>query len=124
MDKNKAKNKRKIRRQNRTRAKIIGTAKQPRLSVFRSLKYSSAQLIDDSAGRTLISVYEKELGEIKTKESGPKGKISAAYQVGLLLAKKAIASRIKMAVFDRGAYKYHGRVEALARGARKGGLRF
>ena len=106
-----------IRRHRRVRAVIKGTAARPRLSVFRSSGHIYAQLIDDAKGSTLLSA-----GDIKnkTKEEGNR----AAYKIGEILAGKAIEKGIKEAVFDRGGYKYHGRVRALAEGARKGGLKF
>ncbi len=106
-------------RQFRTRAKIKGTLNRPRLSVFRSNKYIFAQMIDDVSGKTLISVSEKELGR-ETKLS----KTEKSKGLGLLLAKKALGKKIKSVVFDRGGYLYHGRVKALAEGAREGGLEF
>jgi large subunit ribosomal protein L18 len=107
----------KIRRQRkqRVRAGIYGTAEQPRLSVFRSNRFIYAQLIDDSAGRTLAAASSKEV-----KTTGDK-KVQAKA-VGLLIAKKAKEKGIKSTVLDRGAYKFHGRVKALAEGAREGGL--
>lgn len=116
-------------RKRRTRSKIIGTADCPRLSVFRSLKHISVQLIDDAHHNTLISMNENGLSkndaesiDIKNKDLyGTKNMISA-YKVGFLLAKQALSNNIKSAIFDRGYYRYHGRVEAVANGARDGGL--
>lgn len=106
-------------RQLRTRSKIKGTTSRPRLSVFRSNKYIFAQIIDDDKGKTLIAVSEIELGkELKAN------KTEKAKSLGLLLAKKTLALKIKLVVFDRGSYLYHGRVKALAEGAREGGLQF
>lgn len=102
-------NKIRERRKNRTRAKINGTAERPRLSVFRSNCYTYAQLIDDEAGKTLVGVSIK-----KTKGSSEK--------LGELIVKKAIEKGIKKAIFDRGNYKYHGRIKAVAEEARKMGL--
>lgn len=99
------------RRKNRTRTVIRGTAERPRLSVFRSNIRVSAQLINDTAGKTLVSVHDK------------KG-ITKAEAVGMKLAEGAKKAGIAKAVFDRGAYKYHGNVKAVAEGARKGGLDF
>lgn len=107
------------RRQLRTRSKLKGTKDRPRLSVFRSNKYIFAQVIDDENGKTLISVSEKELTR-ETKLS----KTEKAKSLGLLLAKKTLSKKIKAVVFDRGSYLYHGRVKALAEGAREGGLQF
>lgn len=103
----------------RVRAKISGTADRPRLVVFRSLKHISAQLIDDAARQTLASVMDTELTNIKGKK-----KMAQAELVGKLLAEKAAKAGITAVVFDRRAYKYHGRIKSLADGARSGGLRF
>lgn len=108
-------NKRK-KRHKRVRAKIKGTAKVPRLCVFRSHKHIYGQLIDDEKGKTILSVSDKE---VKAKN-----KIETAKEVGKTLAQKAVEKKIKKIVFDRGGYKYHGRVKALAEGAREGGLKF
>ncbi|HEX7042929.1 MAG TPA: 50S ribosomal protein L18 [Patescibacteria group bacterium] len=105
-------------RQKRIRAKITGSEKMPRLSVHRTNVYIYAQLIDDSKAATLIGVSEKELG----KTSGTK--IERAKALGTLLAKKAAEKKIKKVVFDKGEFRYHGRVKALADGAREGGLEF
>jgi len=106
-------------RRKRVRAKISGSHAIPRLSVFRSLKHINAQLIDDTAGKTLVSVSDSEL---KAKK-GTK-KVEQALEVGKLIAKKALAKNIKAVVFDRAGYKYHGRIKAVAEGAREGGLKF
>ncbi|MEK7608309.1 MAG: 50S ribosomal protein L18 [Patescibacteria group bacterium] len=109
---------RKIRRAARTRAKIFGSALRPRLSVFRSNKFIFAQLIDDEAGKTLLSGSTRGLsGKEKMK------KAEEAFALGELVAKKAAENGIKEAVFDRRSYQYHGRVSAVADGARKGGLK-
>lgn len=116
---------RKEKRQIRVRSKIKGTEERPRLSVFRSNRFIYAQLINDEKGETLVGVSEKELG--KTDAEGLKGllgKKEKAKAVGLLLAKKALAKKIREAVFDRGGYAYRGRVENVAKGAREGGLIF
>jgi large subunit ribosomal protein L18 len=110
--------KRKIRHK-RIRSRINGTAKLPRFCVFRSNKHIYGQLIDDEKGKTLLVASDIE---IKSKVKSQKSKISE--QVGRLLAKKAIEKKFEKVVFDRGGYKYHGRVKALAEGARKGGLKF
>jgi len=117
MNKQKEKQLKEIRRKRKIRVKIIGTIDRPRLSVFRSNKGMQAQLIDDSAGKTLASVNSKE---IKSKEQ----KVQISLEAGKLLAEKAIAKKIRKVVFDRSGYKYHGRVKALADGAREGGLKF
>lgn len=106
-------------RTRRTRAKIRGTHECPRLSVFRSLKSIYCQLIDDQAGKTLASASEKELPNKKGLN-----KSELAKAVGLLIANKAKDKKIRKVVFDRGGYAYHGRVKALADGAREGGLKF
>ena len=103
-------------RKNRSRAKISGTAEKPRLAVFRSNKYTYAQLIDDEKGRTVASASTLELGK-KTK------KTEAAKALGALIAEKAKTAGVKTAVFSRSLYKYHGRVKAVAEGAREGGLK-
>lgn len=106
----------------RVRKRLFGTPERPRLSVFRSNKHIYAQIIDDLAGRTLCSASSKckELAD-KIKHGG---NIKAAELVGKLLAERALACGIKKVVFDRGPYKYHGRVKALAEAARSGGLEF
>lgn len=120
------KNKQKLKRQLRVRSKIQGTKDRPRLSVFRSNKFIYAQLIDDEKGETLVGVSQKEVEvkDVKGLPAGRQGKIEKAKKIGLLLAKKAIEKKIKEAVFDRGGYAYHGRVESVAVGAREGGLKF
>ena len=111
-------NKLKLKRQKRVRAKVKGTQEAPRLSVFRSNRHIFAQVIDDTKGKTLIAVSEKELDSKILK------KIEKAKELGMVLAKKAKAKKIERVVFDRGSFKYHGRVKALAEGAREGGLKF
>ncbi len=110
------------RRHTRVRAKVSGTQSRPRLSVFRGLKHIYAQVIDDSRGHTLASASTID-AEIKAELDGKK-KTARAELVGSLLAKRALGLGIKQVVFDRGGYKYHGRVKALAEAARRGGLRF
>ncbi len=107
-----------LKRRRRVRAKVHGTAERPRISVFRSNRGISAQLIDDDAGRTIAAVNWTETG---LRELGP---TEQAKQAGVRLAERAAAADITAAVFDRGGYKYHGRVQALADGAREGGLLF
>ena len=102
-------------RKARTRAKIFGTKERPRLSVFRSNKYTYAQLIDDTASKTLFSSSTQDKKGAKAEQ---------AKSVGLKLAESAKKGGVKEAVFDRGHYKYHGRVKAVAEGAREGGLKF
>jgi large subunit ribosomal protein L18 len=108
---------RRIRRHRRVRAKVTGTAGRPRLSIYRSLRSISAQLIDDQAQRTLLGVHERELEQKGTKTE-------RARALGVLLAKKAMDQQITSVVFDRGGWQYHGRVRAFAEGAREGGLQF
>jgi len=113
---------RRTRRQVRVRAKVIGTAKRPRLNVHRSLTGMYAQLVDDEKSQTLLAIYSKKVGKGEAGEY--KGKEAIAYLVGKELAKQAQEKKIKKVVFDRAGYKYHGRVKALAAGAREGGLEF
>ena len=102
----------------RVRAKIMGTALRPRLSVFRSLKHLYVQLIDDTKGLTLVSATDSELKEATKKKS------ELALKVGELIAQKAKKIGVSQAVFDKSGNKYHGRVKAVAEGARAGGLKF
>ncbi len=106
----------------RVRASLNGTKLRPRLSVFRSLRSITAQLIDDGAGKTIVQASGKEVA--KEKAEGLSGKIAVASLVGKKIAEKAKAAGITKVVFDRGGYQYHGRVQALADGARAGGLEF
>ena len=102
----------------RVRAKICGTKERPRLNVYRSLKSIYAQLIDDIAGKTIVAAHDSELKNKKGKKE------ERAKEVGKLLAQKALDKKIKKVVFDRGGYKYQGRIKAVADGAREGGLEF
>ena len=111
-----------IRRHARLRATISGTENKPRLSVFRSLNHIYAQVIDDHKGHTLVSVSTLDK-EVKETINGKK-KTESAELIGNLVAKRALDKGIKRIVFDRGGYKYHGRVKALAEAARKAGLEF
>ena len=108
---------RRLRRRRRVRAKVRGSAERPRISVFRSNRGIFAQLIDDDAGRTLAAV---NWTEDDLRKLGP---TDQARRAGELLAERAKALGLEAAVFDRGGYRYHGRVQALADGAREGGLR-
>ena len=112
-------NKARVKRHNRLRNKISGTAERPRLCVFRSAKHIYAQLVDDVAGKTLCaaSTLEKDFGV-------PGGNREAAKKVGKTLAERAEKAGVTEVVFDRGGYIYHGRVQELAEGAREGGLKF
>jgi large subunit ribosomal protein L18 len=109
---------RRLRRRRRVRAKVRGTAERPRISVFRSNRGISAQLIDDDSGRTMVAVNwtEADLRSLAPMEQ--------AAHVGALIAERAKAAGVQSAVFDRGGYQYHGRVKALADGAREAGLTF
>lgn len=107
------------RRKIRIRSIIKGTVKKPRLSVFRSLNHLYVQLIDDDKGKTLISVSDKEI-----KDKSKKKPLEVAFAIGKLVAKKCLDAKIEKIVFDRSGYKYHGRVKAVAEGARKEGLKF
>jgi large subunit ribosomal protein L18 len=107
-----------LRRRRRVRARVVGTAARPRLSVYRSNKGLFAQLIDDSAGHTVAAVnwIEPELRKL--------GPTEGAKKAGELLAERGKKAGVETCVFDRGGYQYHGRVQALAEGAREGGLAF
>lgn len=105
-----------LRRKVRIRARVSGTAERPRLTVHRSLTQLTAQLIDDTAGKTIAAV--------STREAKAKVNVEGAKKAGELLAKKAKDAGVTSVVFDRNAYKYHGRVKAFADGAREGGLTF
>jgi large subunit ribosomal protein L18 len=107
----------------RVRKKLHGTAERPRLTVFRSLKDIYAQLIDDDQGRTIVAVSSLSR-EMKKGSAAKKTKTEISKEVGQLLAQKAMEKGLSKAVFDRGPYLYHGRVKALANGAREGGLEF
>ena len=109
-------------RHHRLRRWVRGSAERPRLAVFRSTKHIGAQLVDDDAGRTLVSVDSRSKEFLTQRTSG--GNVAAAKAVGEILAQKARAGGIERVVFDRGGYMYHGRVKALADAARAGGLVF
>ena len=106
------------RRRRRVRGKIFGTAARPRLNVFRSLEHIYAQIIDDEAGHTLAaaSSTEKSVRDLKGKKS------AEATAIGKLIAQRAVEKQIKKVVFDRAGYRYHGRIKAVAEGAREGGV--
>ncbi len=110
------------RRHRRVRKAVTGTAERPRLAVFRSLNHIYAQIIDDDTGRTLVSASTLDAETRGTVEKT--GNVAAAQVVGSILARRALARGIKAVVFDRGGYIFHGRVAALAKGAREGGLEF
>ncbi len=111
---------RRRRRRKGIRKRIVGGPGQPRLSVFRSNRHTYAQLIDDLTGRTVAASSTNE----KAVEKAPGGKRTAAASVGTRLAQRAVEAGVKRVVFDRGGYRYHGRVRALADAAREGGLKF
>jgi large subunit ribosomal protein L18 len=108
-------------RHRRVRKKIHGTAARPRLAVYRSNKHLNLQVIDDETGRTLVSATTNEPA---IKGEGAGGTVEAATRLGTLIAERAKAAGIETVVFDRGGFLYHGRVKALAEGAREGGLSF
>ncbi len=107
-----------ISRHVRLRKKVSGTAEKPRLAVFRSLKHVYAQIIDDTKGHTIVAASSQDEGHTTG------GNVEGAKAVGARLAEKAKAAGIEAVVFDRGGFAYHGRVAALAEGAREGGLNF
>jgi large subunit ribosomal protein L18 len=116
MNKLKSKNQARIQRKKRIRAKVSGNANQPRISVFRSLRNIRVQAVDDIQGKTLVSVG--------AKESKIKDDVAGAKKLGKILAEKCLKAKIKTVVFDRSGYKFHGKIKALAEGAREGGLVF
>jgi large subunit ribosomal protein L18 len=120
MDQQKAKKVRQLRRRHHVRNKIVGTPERPRLSVFRSSKHIYAQLIDDLAGTTLAAVGTAA----KAPEIAYGGNVKAAQFIGKKIAEVAKAKGIVKVSFDRGHYRYHGRIKALADAAREGGLQF
>ncbi|OGH16483.1 MAG: 50S ribosomal protein L18 [Candidatus Levybacteria bacterium RIFCSPHIGHO2_02_FULL_40_18] len=114
----KIKKMRKLRRIKRVRRKILANKRLPRLTVFRSNKYIYAQIIDDKSGKSIVFASEKEIDTDKAK------KTEKAAILGRILAQKAKKKKIDKVIFDKGSYKYHGRIKALAEGAREGGLVF
>ncbi|KKQ87701.1 MAG: 50S ribosomal protein L18 [Candidatus Woesebacteria bacterium GW2011_GWB1_38_8b] len=111
----------KLKRKKRIRSRVNGTKERPRLAVYRSNAHIYTQVINDAENKTLISASEKDLDE---KESKKMNKTQKAKEVGMAVAKKALKVGLKQVVYDRGGYRYHGRVKALAEGAREGGLDF
>ncbi|MDD4873434.1 MAG: 50S ribosomal protein L18 [Dehalococcoidales bacterium] len=111
-----------VKRHARVRAKVSGTTARPRLCVYRSLQHVYAQVIDDTNGHTMVSASTVDPEIVKDKDN--KKKSDLAGIVGLLIAKRALDAGITEVVFDRGGYKYHGRVKTLADAARKGGIKF
>jgi large subunit ribosomal protein L18 len=118
MDINKEKQKRNKRRHNKVRTRVSGTPEKPRFNVYRSNKGMYVQLIDDLSGKTLVSADSKEI------KGDMSGKVAVSFEMGKMLAEKAKKKDITKVVFDRGSYNYHGRVKAVAEGAREGGLDF
>ena len=121
MDRYKVKQKQRWKRHRRVRRRVEGTADRPRLAVFRSARHIYAQVIDDWAGQTLVaaSTLDKDAAEARSMK-----RPEAAAWVGTKLAERALGKGIQKVCFDRGGYRYHGRVKALAQGARKAGLKF
>ncbi|MEK7569984.1 MAG: 50S ribosomal protein L18 [Patescibacteria group bacterium] len=111
-------------RHRRIRSKVHGTAARPRLTVFRSAKHVSAQIINDATGKTLVAASDKQLMTQPKAGNEQTRKVAVAAAVGKLLAELAVAKKITTVVFDVGGYRYHGRVRALADSARAGGLQF
>ena len=116
MAKKLSRNKTRLQRKKRIRAKVKGTADVPRLAIFKSLKGIWTQVINDETGKTLVSA--------SSKVAKAKDDLAGAKKVGIALAKKCLEKKIEKVVFDRAGYKYHGKVKSLAEGAREGGLKF
>lgn len=112
--------KRRIRRHRKVRKRIQGSSKVPRLCIFKSAKHIYAQLIDDEKGKVIVAAKDQELKKLKERET----KVNTAKEVGKLIAAKSKDLKIEKVVFDRGGFKYHGRIRAIAEGAREGGLKF
>lgn len=110
-----------IRRHKRIRVKIQGTKNRPRLCVFRSLNHIYVQLIDDANNKILAAANDLEFAKGKKIKAG---KVNVAYEVGKLIAEKAIKTKTEKVVFDRGGFLFHGKIKALVQGARDGGLKF
>lgn len=111
-----------VRRHKRVRSKVVGTSERPRLNVYRSLNHIYAQIIDDSQGHTLMSI--SSLDSALRDTLADRTKTEQAAEVGKVLAERAKQAGITQVVFDRGGYKYHGRIKALAEASREGGLQF
>lgn len=124
LSKNNSRAARRDRRRARVRSRISGTLSRPRLNVHRSLLGMYAQLIDDTQGKTLVSVHSKKDIDMSIDCGDRTGKVKNAFILGVVLAKKAQAANIQEVVFDRAGYAYQGRVQAFAEGAREGGLQF
>lgn len=119
MNKDKKKQGNRIRRA--ARVTVVGTSSRPRLSIFRSSRHVYVQLIDDTIGSTLVAAKDRDLNESSIKNQK---KVQIAFEVGKIIANKAIEKGISKVVFDKGSFRYHGRVKALADGAREAGLVF
>ena len=124
MDRQKFKSYRRLKRRRRVRKSVIGTAERPRLSVYRSLRNVYAQIIDDTRGATIVAADSLELVRAGDLDAIRAGNRDGATVVGEKLAARARDAGVVSVRFDRGGYKYHGRIQALADGARKGGLEF
>lgn len=122
MNESERKKVRRLRRKRRVRKRVTGTPDRPRLTVFRSLKHIYAQIVDDTAGRTLVAASSRDKAVRQGLPRG--GNRAAAAAVGAALAQKAAAAGVRKVVFDRNGYPFHGRVKELAEAARKGGLDF
>ncbi|MBN2426829.1 MAG: 50S ribosomal protein L18 [Deltaproteobacteria bacterium] len=112
-----------VRRQTRVRKKVRGTSERPRLCVFRSAKHVYAQIIEDINGKTLVAASTLKAGDVNL-DGGYSGNVNSAKEVGKAIAKMALEKNIESVVFDRNGFLYHGRVQALAEGAREAGLKF
>lgn len=110
---------RRTKRHKKIRSRISGTSDKPRLCVFKSASHIYAQLIDDVKGKTILSCNDSDI-----KKSAKETKVKIAFEVGKTIAKEAVLKKIEKAVFDRGGNRYHGRIKAVADGAREGGLKF
>lgn len=124
MERNKLKDKRRSRRRIGIRKRVVGTAEQPRLAVYRSLKHIYAQVIDDMEGKTLVSASTRDKEVDLGSSNGVGGNIDAAKAVGEKIAERAKAAGVERVQFDRGGFRYAGRVKVLADAAREGGLKF
>ena len=114
---------RRAKKQVRIRKKVVGTSARPRLTIFRSGRHGYAQIIDDTSGTTLVSASTLSK-DVKSDLAAIKKPIERYKQLGIITAKKALEKKITTVVFDRSGYLYHGRIKALAEGAREGGLKF
>lgn len=124
MNKEKTLNQKAARRQKRVRAKIEGTKERPRLCVSKSKRFLYLQIIDDTAGKTIVSAHSREIKENKKAKTDKAEAYSNEFALGKMIADKALAKKIKKVVFDRSGNRYHGRIKAAADGARNGGLEF